>query len=268
MRSNDAAAPRVSVHMPAYNHERYIAQAIESALMQRTNFDFEIVIGEDCSTDGTRAVVMDYVRSYPDKVRAIFHERNTGIFDNNESILGRCRGEYIAWLESDDYWTDSGKLQKQVDLLDANVDYAACFHWARRVGDSEPVTWRQGPPVVHPFYTLDDLLSHGHFAPSCTVMFRAELARPALEWTRATPFLETTYLVRFALNGKIGFIDEEMAIYRYHSGGIYGRATDRQNFERAIETHELLGLHCGLMNRPSWQRGMERLKALSLSLPA
>src|SRR5437773_360515 len=100
-----APSLKVSVHMPAYNHGQYIRQAIDSALGQVTGFAFEIVIGEDCSTDNTRVVALDYAQRYPGKVRVLEHERNLGIWDNDQAIISACRGEYIAWLESDDFWT-------------------------------------------------------------------------------------------------------------------------------------------------------------------
>jgi hypothetical protein len=126
----------------------------------------------------------------------------------------------------------------QVDLLDQHP--TACFHWARPLDVSErPATWQHGPLEPRPFYTLDDLLENGHFVPSRTAVFRSHLVREPLEWTRNTPFLETTYFVKFALNGKIGFLDEEMAVFRYHRDGIYGRSTNVQNVQAAIAAHRL-----------------------------
>jgi glycosyltransferase involved in cell wall biosynthesis len=251
---------KVSVHMPTYNHERYVAQALDSALEQVTDFDFEIVIGEDCSTDGTRQIVLDYAARYPGKVRVLVHEKNLGIWENDQTIIAQCSGQYIAWLESDDFWTSPHKLQKQVDFLDANQDYSACFHWATCLSETtRPVTWRPGPPQLKPFYTLDDLLEHGHFAPSCTAVFRADLVRQPLGWTRHTPFLETTYFARFALAGKIGFFDEEMATFRYHGGGVYGKATNTENMRSAINAHRLLGKHFHVANRKAYGSGLSRM---------
>jgi glycosyltransferase involved in cell wall biosynthesis len=259
--SGKSAPVRVSVHMPAYNHGPYIAQAIESALQQVTDFAFEIVIGEDCSTDDTRAVALDYARRHPGQVRVLEHTRNLGIWDNDQSIIRECRGEYIAWLESDDFWTSSDKLQKQVDFLDAHRDYSACFHWAACLSDAaRPATWRPGPPEIKPFYTVDDLLEHGHFAPSCTAVFRSELVRQPLEWTRDTPFLERTYFARFALAGKIGFLDEEMATFRYHGSGIYAKASAIESLQSAIQTQHMLGEHFGLSDRVAYRSGLARLQ--------
>src|ERR1044071_3542733 len=119
---------KVSVVMITYNHEQFIAQAIESVLMQETSFDFELVIGEDCSTDRTREIVCDFQRRFPDKVRLLLHDKNQGASRNFVATYLACTGEYVALLEGDDYWISPGKLQKQVDFLDQHPEYAICFH--------------------------------------------------------------------------------------------------------------------------------------------
>ena len=106
--------------MITYNHERFIAQAIESVLEQKTTFDFEIVIGEDCSTDGTGKIVMSYAQKYPDKVRAIVREKNIGATHNFINTLNQCRGQYVALLEGDDYWIDPMKLELQIRVMEGN----------------------------------------------------------------------------------------------------------------------------------------------------
>lgn len=251
--------PKVSVHMPAYNHENYIAQALDSVLMQKVDFDYEIVVGEDCSTDRTRDVARAYARNHPATIRVLEHDKNLGIWANDQAIIGACRGEYIAWLESDDYWTAPTKLQRQVDYLEQHPDASACFHRAGCLTDTAaPITWRGGPETVKPEYTVDDLLEQGHFMPSCTVVFRTNLVRPALEWTGGTPFLETSYAMRFALAGKIGFIDEEMAMYRYHGAGVYGQARELGGLQHAVRAHELVGRGFGLLGRASYRAGLAR----------
>jgi glycosyltransferase involved in cell wall biosynthesis len=250
---------KVSVHMPAFNHGPYIAQALESVLAQQVPFDYEIVVGEDCSTDDTRAIAVDYARRFPDRIRLLLHERNLGIFENDQRILAACRGEYIAWLESDDYWTSPVKLHKQVALLDAHTEFSAVFHRAVSLGDEVPVTWQPGPPVIRPSYTIDDLLAHGHFMPSCTVVFRAAAVRAKEEWTRSTPFLETTYAARLALAGPIAFIDEEMAAFRYQPGGIYAQLDAPAALRAALHAHRLIGRHLDLADRPSYHAGLARL---------
>lgn len=109
--------------MITYNHEKYIVQSIDSVLMQRTNFDYEIVIGEDCSTDKTREIVLEYKAKYTGRIKLLLQEKNVGMMQNFIDTLRACNGKYIALLEGDDYWTDPLKLQKQMDFLEANPEY-------------------------------------------------------------------------------------------------------------------------------------------------
>ena len=135
---------KVSVCMVTYNHEKYIAQAIESVLMQKTNFDYELVIGEDCSTDKTKKIIIKYQKRYPKIIRIILNKKNLGAGLNFVQILEACKGEYIALLDGDDYWTDPVKLQKQVDFLDNNPYYSISSHnvYVIQEGSKDkPVEW-------------------------------------------------------------------------------------------------------------------------------
>lgn len=126
----------LSVVMTTYNHERYIAQAIESVLRQQTSFRIEIVVGEDCSSDRTRAIVEDYQRMYPEAIRLVTSEENVGWRKNYRRSIAAARGKYIALLDGDDYYTHRKKLQLQVDLLEANPDVGMCYTRSERIDDS------------------------------------------------------------------------------------------------------------------------------------
>lgn len=106
----------VTIISLTYNHEKYIAQALESILMQKVNFTYEIVVGEDCSKDRTREILIQYAEKHPDKFHLLLHEKNIGAAKNQNKVFENCKGKYIAMLEGDDYWTDPYKLQKQVDF--------------------------------------------------------------------------------------------------------------------------------------------------------
>ena len=120
--------PVVSVHMITYNHEPYIRQAIEGVMMQKTDFEFELVIGEDASQDRTREICFEYQKKYPDKIRVLWWHENVSKFGGNgRRVRARCRGEFIAYCEGDDYWIDQDKLQKQVDLMREYPNVGICF---------------------------------------------------------------------------------------------------------------------------------------------
>ena len=116
----DDKKPLVSIFSLAYNHEAFIEKAIESWLMQKTNFRVEAVIGEDNSTDKTREIVFDYAKKYPDFIRVVTSDSNIGMRANSMRTRLACNGKYIAFCEGDDYWIDPLKLQKQVDIMEAN----------------------------------------------------------------------------------------------------------------------------------------------------
>ncbi len=114
--------PLVSVMMITYNHAPFIAQAIEGVLMQKTNFPFELIIGEDCSTDGTREIVFEYQKKHQDIIRVITSNKNVGAMKNSSRTMKAGRGKYIAYCEGDDYWQSPDKMQKQVDYLESHPE--------------------------------------------------------------------------------------------------------------------------------------------------
>lgn len=118
----------VSVFVITYNHEDYIEKALESILMQETNFDYEIVVGEDCSTDNTRKILLEYKKKHPKKFKLLLHEKNIGAMQNQIKTMDACTGKYIAICEGDDYWVSPHKLQKQVNFLESNPSYNICGH--------------------------------------------------------------------------------------------------------------------------------------------
>lgn len=119
--------PKASILCVTYNHAPYIRQAIDSFLMQETNFPYEIIIADDCSTDGTSAICAEYAEKYPDIIRHIRGEYNVGGVENERRAIEAAQGEYIAVCEGDDYWIDKQKLQKQVEFMDAHPDYSVTW---------------------------------------------------------------------------------------------------------------------------------------------
>jgi glycosyltransferase involved in cell wall biosynthesis len=115
--------PLVSVHMISYNHELYIADAIEGVLTQQTGFNFELIIADDCSTDNTHSIIQHYIYNHPrgNYIKYFPQMKNLGVMPNFIFALRQCKGKYIALCEGDDYWIDPFKLQKQVDVLDADL---------------------------------------------------------------------------------------------------------------------------------------------------
>ena len=210
--------PLVSVCTIAYNREKFITQAIESVLMQQTTFAYELVIGEDCSTDGTRAIVADYQQRYPDKIRAVFHEKNLGIHKNYAVTITACRGKYIAFLDADDYWTDPLKLQKQVDYLEAHPEYSGSAHRSEVVDENGERTHLY--PCYfekHDLNLADSIAISSPWQTSCFLCRRALLVLPAWDYS-LTGFDLLVFMV-IASKGKIRFFPEIMSAYRCYPGG-------------------------------------------------
>lgn len=139
--ARDDREPLVSVVVTVYNHERFIRRCLEGIAMQKTEYPFEVLIGEDCSPDGSRAVLQEMQAVLPSNFRFFYREHNMGAMGDNNSadLLAHARGKYLAICEGDDFWTYEGKLQEQIAWLETHPDYSACFHHCTVVGaDSEP----------------------------------------------------------------------------------------------------------------------------------
>lgn len=217
------ATPKVSVCMIAYNHEPYIRQAIESILSQDVDFPIELVIGDDCSPDGTAAVCEEFARRDP-RVRLLARERNLGVMSNFTRTLLACSGEYVAVCEGDDYWTDPQKLRKQVQFLDTHPDHAGTTHQSVVIIDNVAV--RSFKENVPPTLSTIDLIG-GRLFHTASVMFR----RPVLDLFSQSPLvLSCDRLLNFCISfvGKLHYSDECMCAYRLHGGGMSSNATVEQ----------------------------------------
>jgi len=233
--------PTVSVCCITYNHEAYLIQAIESVLMQQTDFDVEMVIGEDCSPDNTRAIAQEYERRYPGQVRVLAHPQNLGIMRNLMVTLTACKGEFIAFLEGDDYWIDVNKLQRQVDALKSTTDCAMCFHDAellyeasseishgtlgeRATSFSEKYSHilpKAGVDTAPIAFSQLDLARLGWFIPSASMLFRASsLPLPLPEWFAGVFSGDFTLQLLSTNSGAAMYLPRQMAVYRLHIGGV------------------------------------------------
>lgn len=217
--------------MITYNHERFIAQAIEGVLMQEANFSIELVIGEDCSMDGTRAICAQYAQAHSDRVRLLSAERNLGMQANSARTLTACRGKYIALCEGDDYWTDSNKLAKQVTRLEADETLSFCFHnvetYAQEREDRNRIWFTDADIRLSNQYRrpkhrmkLTDLLK-GNFLPTGSVLFRRCLWDAIPGWVSLLPAPDWGLLCCLLKYGDAAYLDEVMGVYRLHSGSTW-----------------------------------------------
>ncbi len=139
----------VTVCVTTYNHAQWVAQALESILAQRTSFEVEVIVGDDCSTDSTVDVCRAYVERYPGRVRLLEAERNMGMRANYRRTIKAARGEYIAMCDGDDFWCDEQKLQRQVEVLERDAEVGLCYSRSKRFHEGQNDEWVYPRGVMH-----------------------------------------------------------------------------------------------------------------------
>ncbi len=215
---DEGGLPKVCIVMLAYNQERYIPEAVDSILMQQTNFQFDIVISDDHSTDKTYEIAANYAERHPEKIRLVRTDHNIGMMKNLRQAVRVCTSEYIAFLEADDFWTNPQKLQKLADALDFHITWSACFHSVTRRhedGESE----EDVIPHINPAEPLSvcDMIRSNSIA-TCGLMYRRALLPDLPEWFEHIAIADWPMLILLAERGAIGFVNELMAVMRVHKG--------------------------------------------------
>jgi glycosyltransferase involved in cell wall biosynthesis len=214
---------KVSVIVITYNHSGLIEQALESVCRQVTDFKVEVVVSEDASTDGTREIVQEWSRRYPDRTRLLLSERN---LKNNEVVrraFHAARGEFVAMLDGDDYWTSPHKLSAQAAIMDADPNLSLCFHNAQVSSGPTRFGTLWTDPSLKRRLSLADLWEGNPFA-TCGSLFRRACVPELPVWYGNLSEMMITdwplYLL-FAEQGDIAYLPEPMGVYRLHAGGAY-----------------------------------------------
>lgn len=206
--------PTVSIFMLAYNQEEFIGEAIEGVLMQKTDFNFQLVIGEDRSTDRTREICKNYKDKNPGKIKLLLNEKNIGLGANYVKTYRECTGKYVAICDGDDYWTDPFKLQKQVDFLESKSDYKIIFtnNWNIYPSGKKEV---RDIKTIKETTDFKDLVFNNYMA-SVTALFRNRPLPTAMEkWMCNFPYADwPTYLWVVKDGSKIKFLNENTSVYR------------------------------------------------------
>lgn len=210
----------VSVWMITFNQAPYIAEAIEGVLMQQTGFPVELVIGEDGSNDGTRAVILEYCRRYPGRINLLEDEGNLGMMANVIRTLRACKGKYVALCEGDDYWSDDHKLQKQFDFMEAHRDCSFTFHAALHRFPDDRQNFIQRIPGKDRWIGLGEVFKgNGSFIPTASIFLRREFVDPLPSWYYEVEVGDYPLSILLALNGKVRYMDEVMCVYRRGAPG-------------------------------------------------
>jgi glycosyltransferase involved in cell wall biosynthesis len=214
--------PLVSVHLLTFNHAKFIRQSIESVVNQQTDFPFEIIIGDDHSTDGTSQIVDEYQTQYPDLIKVVRGKTNGGPQPNSIRILKNCRGKYMAALEGDDYWIDPLKLQKQVDFMEQNPDFAVCFTNTRvEFFENNEEPYLLNSDIEKDVFELKDLIAETEvwFMGTATLFYTMSSIFPVQPWFYKTKSGDIPMIMLAARHGKIKYLSDVTAAYRRHAAG-------------------------------------------------
>ncbi|MBS3993918.1 MAG: glycosyltransferase family 2 protein [Bacteroidetes bacterium] len=213
--------PKVSVCMITYNHENFIREAIEGVLMQVCDFEVELIVANDCSTDKTDRVIQDIIQNHPNAswINYTNHTQNKGMIPNFIWAMQQCIGEYIALCEGDDYWTDTFKLKKQVDFLERSEDYNICFHNVKLFNQAENRFENDNiTRNVHETSYIEDL-ARGNFIHTPSVVLRNNFTIP--KWYSKSPIGDWILYMIAIKDKKIKKLDKIMAVYRVHEKGVW-----------------------------------------------
>lgn len=228
---------KVSACIITYNHEEYITKTIEGALAQKMVYEYEIIISDDCSSDGTRDICRSYQERYPDKIKLILPERNLGMSGNWLKAISGCSGKYIAICEGDDFWTDPYKLQTQVEFLEKNPEFAICFHNSRIIyeEDAEMESYSNLPTQVE-VTTFEDL-AEGEYIYTATGVFRKNDFQkfPISFYKYLNNYTVDLHNAQF---GKIKYLNSVMSVYRVHKGGVWSMVPRDQVLINQLPTYK------------------------------
>ena len=238
---------KISVVVTAYNHENYIQQCLESILMQKGNFDMEIIVGDDCSTDSTKTILEGYQEKFPQLLRILPNTANLGITKNLKRCLDACSGDYIAICEGDDYWIDKYKLQKQMDRLEKDPELSMCFSSILLYFEDNNrfVPHDKDKKVNKDKITTEDLIQYNYIGNFSCCMYRSSTIRKLPEG------IFDLYAVDWMINmacgeiGSIGHLTEYMSVYRLHKAGTW---TSRTQVEKLSELSTMIDVYDNFLN--------------------
>lgn len=215
---------KLSILLITYNHEKYIRQAVESILLQVINFEYEVILADDGSTDGTQAILKEYAEKYPDIFKSHFSEKNLGITKNYQRAFKLCSGEYVAVLEGDDYWCNTKKLDSQIKFLDQYRECVICFHrfWLYDESNKKFTTQSYralGASTEKQFLTIEKLIRENFIGNFSTCLYRNEKLREIDDKVFDLKSYDWMVNMTLAQKGLIGYLPETMSVYRIHSSG-------------------------------------------------
>lgn len=238
----------VSVIVAVYNHEKYIRQAIDSILMQKTTFEIEVLIGEDCSTDSSRLILKELEKKCPEYFHFFYREKNYGAEKNFKDLYRRMKGKYFIVLEGDDYWTYNYKLQKQVDYLEKHEDYIECSHRVSIVDKDSNAIDIEYPDCKKEEYSIHDFMSGILPGQTATNMYRNYYKTNIIDYSlESVPFIAGDKRKAFIVvsQGRVHCIQEKWSCYRYVTDE--GSSFSAKHLHNRNIVNQALKFYCEMM---------------------
>lgn len=230
----------VAIQCFVYNHEPYLRESLDGFVMQKTNFRFVAIVHDDCSTDGSAAIIREYEEKYPEIIKPIYETENQ--YSKHDGSLERIVDEavdatgtkYLACCEGDDYWIDPYKLQKQVDFLENHPDYMMCFHGAIIKNETDTRVLTTCDKIETKEYFTKDIFP-GWVVPTASVVYRREPIEryPPLKHQEWMKYGDIALFLKCTHTGRVWGMADQMSVYRMTAGG----AVIRQNMERDLIVH-------------------------------
>lgn len=209
----------VSVLMPVYNHEKFLNEAIIGVISQKSSFNIELIISNDCSNDNSNEIIKSLIDNSSSKVKIRYynHSVNKGMVKNVIWLYNKAKGKYVAFCEGDDYWIDNYKLQKQIDFMEKNKNHVLCFHPIKILLKNGKIVEDFVTTLPKTYCNRIDLIKNGNYIHTVSVLFKKiDIDFPSVVYN--SPELDFIFFILITKHGKIGYIDENMAIYRYNVG--------------------------------------------------
>lgn len=227
--------PLVSICCLSYNQAKFIEQSLNSFLRQEVNFEIEVLINDDASTDGTQEIILDYSTKYPKVIKPLIQSKNQysqGVRSmQNRFNFSRAKGKYIALCEGDDYWSDTQKLQKQIDFLESNLDYNLCFHQVDMLYDNGNTTFFCNITTDTTLFRKD--LYASNIVPTCSAVYRF-IDRPDIEGKKGLTFGDWLMHLHYTKSSKAFYFAKSMGVYRVHKGGYWSTQKRTDQYEQIL----------------------------------
>jgi glycosyltransferase involved in cell wall biosynthesis len=241
------ADPLVSILMITMNHDVYIAQAINSVMAQQCSFEFELIIGDDASSDRTLEICKNFASRYRGKITVLTSCSNIGMHNNLARVWEAARGTYVAFCEGDDYWIDPHKLAKQVTYLEQRPRYTLCGGITRKIRQNDKGEWIAAgviePSSVQKAYGVEYLISNYSFHTSSVLLRKAAVVFPS--WFRQQYCADRPLYLLCAERGPVGFVPELMSVYRLHQSGVWAPLALLEKAKRGEALFSVLNEHFG-----------------------